>query len=995
MEEPRGSPSLTPPPEYIPQPDHFYSSSGVDAGLNVTRNLRPEDDPMATRGIPVFKPSWYEFCDFEKYMEAILPWGMRSGIVKVIPPKEWKHSLPDMKPMLEDIRIRHPIEQNMVGISGLFRQQNIEKRRVYSLREWVELGMSDDFRTPGKEEVQRDLKRGVAGTGRRPRTKKGLAEASIASSSPASFVPTPEDNQTATPNESHYAEDLDHSMDTRDTAPDTSATNSPREASVLVDSGHSPNKQEQQVAGEPSAPIHTAEGANISNDTQTSDLNPDLSLEAGAQNPPLDAAALQKAALARQRKAARAALKNDLDATFINTFDPSTSWLPAGCTEEDYQSPEFVAGLERLYWRSCGVGKAAMYGADLPGSLFTQNVGSSFVASTSGAQFKKHNPTEGPIPWNVSNLPSALTRLLPRGMKIPGVNTPYLYFGMWRATFAWHVEDMDLFSINYIHWGAPKHWYAVPQGRANALEGVMKQFFPSDKNGCPQFLRHKSYLASPTALKSASVKPNILVQQAGEFVITYPRGYHAGFNTGLNCAESVNFALDSWLDLGRKARFCRCVSDSVRIDVDALLAERAQMEADEKAGIRRPQVEPRQAAIRPAHPPQAYAAPQATQRPRKRKLHEIQPPVASQSRQGGFIAYQPNEKSTLDGPPAKRVHHEVDTRRLPCCLCTSTSENELLPVNDPPFPYMGVPAPKTSDGTVLWRAHEVCAMTIPETWVDEVDGQKRVFGVDGIIKDRWNLRCSACPANELKAHGAPIQCAKGKCSKAFHVNCAEQGKGNARYRILEIQESDVLITMEAAATLPTSSTPDSQADPNSLAPASDGTTGAGTHRVLKTIKKYVVEVLCGLHNPAVAQAKRDAKTQKLHEALLAIPEGGRIRVKFATGVYECTLLQVNSADETVLVAWSEGGTKVFNWNKILFEGSRVGLLAQNKPSGSIVQWQLPPAPPPQSEILPSLAKASASSVSSSHPASIPAPLGDNAHPANATNLHTQVPPLST
>lgn len=49
-----------------------------------------------------------------------------------------------------------------------------------------------------------------------------------------------------------------------------------------------------------------------------------------------------------------------------------------------------------------------------------------------------------------------------------------------------------------------------------------------------------------------------------------------------------------------------------------------------------------------------------------------------------------------------------------------------------------------------WMAHEECAKVVPETWVDEVevgdvypDGfrprESRVFGVDAIVKDRWNL----------------------------------------------------------------------------------------------------------------------------------------------------------------------------------------------------------------------------------------------------------------
>lgn len=39
---------------------------------------------------------------------------------------------------------------------------------------------------------------------------------------------------------------------------------------------------------------------------------------------------------------------------------------------------------------------------------------------------------------------------------ITGVMVPWLYVGSCLSAFCWHVEDHALYSVNYLHMGAPK-----------------------------------------------------------------------------------------------------------------------------------------------------------------------------------------------------------------------------------------------------------------------------------------------------------------------------------------------------------------------------------------------------------------------------------------------------------------------------------------------------------------------------------------------------------
>jgi jumonji domain-containing protein 2 len=64
------------------------------------------------------------------------------------------------------------------------------------------------------------------------------------------------------------------------------------------------------------------------------------------------------------------------------------------------------------------------------------------------------------VPWNLAELKTLLNHGLGK-LKIPGVSSPYVYIGTWKSMFGWHKEDIDLYSINYLHHGLPKFWYSI------------------------------------------------------------------------------------------------------------------------------------------------------------------------------------------------------------------------------------------------------------------------------------------------------------------------------------------------------------------------------------------------------------------------------------------------------------------------------------------------------------------------------------------------------
>lgn len=611
-------------------------------------------------------------------MAAVDPYGMKSGIIKIIPPQEWKDSLPELDDLVKQVRVREPIKQDIMGSNGTYRQVNILHQRSYNVPQWRQLCDQSEHQPPARRGERR-----ANADKPKPATRSKAPPAANKSSTPAAAAPARRGRSAKRGRGGRgggrgrgrrSAAQEDTETDERPMTPELSPRPDDVVASVEQDPG-------------------------IKEEDECEDLTPKRMNFSRQAKPKVQSTSARRKYSKREGSAL-------IDEESFKNFDYHMDI-------SDY-TPERCEELERTYWKTLTYA-TPLYGADLMGTLFDEST-----------EF-----------WNLNKLPNLLDVL---GTKVPGVNTAYLYLGMWKATFAWHLEDVDLYSINFLHFGAPKQWYSISQADARRFENAMKSIWPTEAKACDQFLRHKAFLISPShLLQHYNIKVNKCLSYPGEFVVTYPYGYHSGYNLGYNCAEAVNFALDSWLPMGKIAKKCECAEaqDSVWVDVYEIERKLRGEPTPEYWSSDEEDDEDEEDEDDDDEDDTGLPSPSSSHAVR------IKAPVTKRKR-ARFVKDKKDKAKKL----RLRVKAYVEP---PCCLCP----------NDIP----GSEILSTDDGR---KAHRLCALYLPETYIETVDGEERIFNLAGIEKARLELKCLFCRSKR----GACFQCSQKKCPRSYHATCA-------------------------------------------------------------------------------------------------------------------------------------------------------------------------------------------------------------------------------
>lgn len=169
-----------------------------------------------------------------------------------------------------------------------------------------------------------------------------------------------------------------------------------------------------------------------------------------------------------------------------NVTKTKTDWLKSPVFDTNGFSPrEYI----NAYWRSNGDNRPQRYGYEYNKTLFKDEVKKMNIS-------KLWNPLESTYDTN----------------PIDGVNRTMILVGGEHTSFSWHNEDMDLASINYMHFGADKYWLAVHRGKPTRdfREKLIESFAPFEDKKCSNPIKHKLYQTSLEWLDKNNIEYSIV-----------------------------------------------------------------------------------------------------------------------------------------------------------------------------------------------------------------------------------------------------------------------------------------------------------------------------------------------------------------------------------------------------------------------------------------------------------------------------------------------------
>ena len=242
----------------------------------------------------------------------------------------------------------------MLGRGGLFRQQNVEKRRIMSVREWAELCDKEDLRAPGVDDV--GLHHASRNLAAKSKPRKGKKKPNATEAESAEADATMQSKEGLNDKNERKANSQDNEGASTALASPPHSEPTPAADATTPDGDaanhHSPSAIESDVIQNRDCFKEEEEEKSEDEEQAEKNLQPKPKSRRQTQT--------------RMSKEAHLAERAAKDVAFLETFDPHSDWLPANTTPFDY-TPEFCQKLERQYWRNCGLGKPAWYGADMAG----------------------------------------------------------------------------------------------------------------------------------------------------------------------------------------------------------------------------------------------------------------------------------------------------------------------------------------------------------------------------------------------------------------------------------------------------------------------------------------------------------------------------------------------------------------------------------------------------------------------------------------------------